>query len=85
MRCLLRTTHRDYRRTLSGLEALRSVRGRHMRVVMRKPEADSIAMHLQNMQTKQPMTYSFMAVAVQALGDQPYDSRRGESGHPFRP
>jgi hypothetical protein len=56
-----------------------------MRVVMRKPEADSIAMHLQNMQTKQPMTYSFMAVAVQALGDQPYDSRRGESGHPFRP
>jgi bifunctional DNase/RNase len=38
-----------------------------MRVVMTKPQADHLAMHLQNMPTERPMTYSLMAGLLQAL------------------
>jgi uncharacterized protein len=48
---------------------------RRLRVVMRKPEADAIAMHLQNMSTARPMTYAFLADLVEALGGRLAESR----------
>lgn len=48
---------------------------RRMSVVMRKPETDSIAMHLQNMATARPMTYSFVAGLIHALGGRLIEGR----------
>jgi bifunctional DNase/RNase len=48
---------------------------RRMRVVMRKAEADSITAHLQNMQTERPMTYTFLAAVIQALGGRLVEAR----------
>ena len=42
---------------------------------MRKPEADHIAMHLQNMPTARPLTYSFMAGLLHALGGSLIEAR----------
>ena len=48
---------------------------RRTQVVMRKPEADGIAMHLQNMPTTRPLTYSLMAGLLQALGGRLLEAR----------
>jgi bifunctional DNase/RNase len=48
---------------------------RRMRVVMRKPEADGIAMHLQNMPTARPVTHALMAGLVHALGGRLVEAR----------
>jgi bifunctional DNase/RNase len=41
---------------------------RRIPVVVRKPEGDSIAMHLQTVATTRPMTYAFMTGLIHALG-----------------
>jgi bifunctional DNase/RNase len=48
---------------------------RRMPVVMRKPEADAIAIHLQNMPTTRPLTYAFMAGLLHALGGRLLEAR----------
>lgn len=44
-------------------------------VVMRKPEADHLAMHLRSIPTERPMTYTFMAELVGALSGQVIEAR----------
>jgi len=39
-------------------------------VVMRKPEADGLSLHLRGIPTGRPMTYTFMVGLVRALGGQ---------------
>jgi bifunctional DNase/RNase len=41
---------------------------RRVRIVMQKPGADAIALHLQALPTSRPLTYAFMADLLQALG-----------------
>jgi bifunctional DNase/RNase len=41
---------------------------RRVRIVMRKPEADAIALHRQALPTARPLTYALMAGLLQALG-----------------
>ena len=48
---------------------------RRVQVVMRKPEADAIAIHLQNMPTTRPLTYAFMAGLLHALGGRLLEAR----------
>src|SRR5919197_1011267 len=48
---------------------------RRVPVVMRKPEADAIAAHLQNMPTARPLTYAFMAGLLHALGGRLVEAR----------
>ncbi len=49
--------------------------GRGWLVVMRKPEADNLALHLRGVWTERPMTYSFMAALVGALGGRVLEAR----------
>ena len=52
-----------------GAAVLEEVGGtRRIRVVMHKPEADQIALHLQNSPAIGPTPYAFMANLLQALG-----------------
>ncbi len=44
-------------------------------VVMRKPEADNLSLHLRPIPTGRPMTYTFMAELVRALGGQVVEAR----------
>ena len=48
---------------------------RRLRVVMQKPGADGIAVHLQGMSIDRPMTYAVMSNLVEALGGQLLESR----------
>ena len=48
---------------------------RRIRIVMRKPEADAIALHVQALPTMRPLTYAFMAGLVQALGGRLAEAR----------
>ena len=48
---------------------------RHIAVVMRKAEADHLVMYLQNIQVSRPMTYTFMADLLQALGGRMAEAR----------
>lgn len=49
--------------------------GREWAVVMRKPEADNLALHLRGTPTGRPMTYTFMAALVGALGGRVLEAR----------
>ena len=44
-------------------------------VVMRKPEADNLVMHLRGTRTERPMTCTFMAELVRALGGRVLEAR----------
>jgi len=48
---------------------------RRFRVVMRKPEADHIAVYLQQMHIGRPLTYDLMASLVPALGGRLLEAR----------
>jgi|SRR5579859_4245789 len=53
----------------------RVVGSRAWAVIMRKAEADNLAVFLQGMQTQRPMTYTFMAELVRALGGRALEAR----------